>query len=435
MMINQFKLNTFPLYIVLLLVLLTGCNTTSRSVNQPILVGPTEPEVKAEVRDKYVAQLQQSSYFLDVAVPTFEPGFPMTNDGKDIDYGKLDEEGIWPQLRRTEAKLFAVETKNALEKTAAFSSVRVVPNANTSADIFVLGRILNSTSEEAGMELTVVSAAGEVLGTKRFEHTVDENFFKDQRNAGKNPYQPLYDSGRDYVLRLLSQLAETKKKEIKDIALMRYARYYSPEAYSQYISTDVKRKSGQSYYEFSLNGLPPDDDLNLKRIKDLQAQEMLFVDRLQDNYDTFYAETNDAYRTWQEETLPEIIAYREAKFDRNVKAGLGIGLAVLAGILASNERNSGSSLGRGATTAGSILAGVGAAVAINDAFRSNSELKVQSAIIEEKGQAVDLTVSPTEMKFEDQIVELNGSASEQYLQWKQHLREMYELEQTPDVQL
>ena len=432
--INSRK-NTLSVFSLFLLVVLSGCNSTSRSVSQPILVGPTEPEVKTQVRDKHVANLQQSSHFLDVAVPTFEPGFPMTKNGKDIDYGKLDEEGIWPQLRRTEAKLFALETKNALEKTAAFSSVRVVPNANTSADIFVLGRILQSTSEEVGMELTVVSAAGQVLGTKAFDHTVDENFFKDQRNTGKNPYQPMYDRGRDYVLRLLSKLSEQKKQEIKDIATVRYARYYSPEAYSGYISTEVKRKSGQSYYEFTLNGMPSEDDVNFKRIKDLQAQEMLFVDRLQDNYDTFYAETNEAYRTWQEETLPEIIAYREAKFNRNMKAGLGVGLAVLAGILASNDRNSSSSVGRGATAAGAVLAGLGSAVAINEAFQSNSELKVQSAIIEEKGQAVDLTVSPTEMKFEDQIVELNGTASEQYLQWKQHLREMYELEQTPDVQL
>ncbi|MEM0910556.1 MAG: hypothetical protein AAGJ37_06245 [Pseudomonadota bacterium] len=429
------KTKTSALFFSFVLLLVTGCNTTSRSLNQPILVGPTEPEVKAAALDKYVANLQQSTHFLDVAVPTFDPGFPMTKDGKEIDYSELDEEGIWPQLRRTEAKLFAVETKNALEKSAAFSSVRVVPNANTSADIFVLGRVLESTSEEVGFELTVVTAAGEVLGKKDFEHKVDENFFKDQRNAGKNPYQPVYDKGRDYVLSLLSQLSDAEKKEIKDIATIRYARYYSPEAYSQYISTEVKRKAGQSYYEFSLNGIPADDDMNFKRIKDLQAQEMLFVDRLQDNYDTFYAETNDAYRTWQEETLPEIIAYREAKFDRNVKAGLGIGLAVLAGILASNEGNSGSSLGRGATTAGAVLAGVGSAITINEAFKSNSELKVQSAIIEEKGQAVDLSVSPTEMKFEDQIVELNGTASEQYLQWKQHLREMYEIEKTPDVQL
>ncbi|MGQ8364511.1 hypothetical protein [Glaciecola sp. 1036] len=433
------KIKQNKMYVLLLAIVLfvSACQSTSTR-NQPLLVGPVAPETSSKHQQKNVASLQNANVFLDVAVPVFDPGFPMQSNGTDIDYEEMDDEGIWPQLRRTEAKLFAVETKKSLENTGAFGAVSVVPDANTSADVFVLGKILHSDSEVVEMELTVVDASGEILGIKEFEHEVDESFIKDQRNAGKNPYQPIFDQGRDYVVALLSRLSDEEKQEIKNVATVRYARYYNPDEYSQYLSTEIERKNRQRYYKFSLEGMPAENDPMLNRIEDLRAQELLFVDRLQDQYDTFYAETNDAYYTWQRETLPEIIARREAQTERNIKAGLGVGLAILAGILAnksSDSSASGSSTRGGAEAAGAVLAGVGSMIAINDAFQSNSEMKVQSAIIEEKGQAVDLTLGPTEMKFADQIIELKGTASEQYMQWKQHLRDMYELEKTPDVQL
>jgi hypothetical protein len=44
-------------------------------------------------------------------------------------------------------------------------------------------------------------------------------------------------------------------------------------------------------------------------------------------------------------------------------------------------------------------------------------------------------VSPTVIEFENQTVELQGTAQEQYLQWKTHLRKVFDEEETPDVQL
>lgn len=421
--------------ILLACLVLTACQSTSSSGNQPLIVGPVAPDEPAQQALDPYRNLQYANIFLDVAVPTFSAGFPMSKGGFEIDYDQLDEKGIWPQLRRTEAKLFAVETKNSLEATRAFGAVRVVPDANTTADLFVLGRILESTSETVAVEFMVVDATGEPLGKRNIEHSVSENFFRDQRNLNRNPYQPLFDKGRNFVLSILKGLSDQQKQTIRKTALVRFGQYYNSEAFQGYVSSSIKRKYGQNYAKFTLDALPADDAPMLERIENLRVQEMLFVDRLQDNYDTFYAETQDAYAQWQKETLPEIIAMREARRDRNLKAGLGVGLAVLAGVLSSNSSNSGSSLGRGATSAGAVLAGVGSIAAINEAFKSNAEMKVQNAIIEEQGQAVDLTLSPTEIKFEDDIVELTGTASEQYSQWRQYLKDIYHLEKTPNIQL
>jgi hypothetical protein len=110
---------------------------------------------------------------------------------------------------------------------------------------------------------------------------------------------------------------------------------------------------------------------------------------------------------------------------------LGIGAAILAAILIKN----GAGKNRPEYDIGAVAAGIGSVWAINEAFKNNSRMKVHSAVIEEQGQAMDLNVSPTLIEFEDQTIELKGTAQEQYLQWKTHLRKLFEEEATPDVQL
>ena len=427
-LVKQSAFSKTKLFILMALacVFLSACESTSSRGNTPLLVGPSAP-VMPGVDAQVDPSLATADVFLDVAVPTFNPGFPIDDNGE-IDYAELDDEGIWPQLRRTEAKLFAVETKNALEREKAFGSVVVVPDASTPSDLFVLGTIAHSDSEIVGANITVVDSSGEIWGRKSIKHEVSQNFYRDQRNSGKNSYEPMFKQISTYVVSLLKELSEDEKRQIKNMSLMRYARYYAPETFSQYIESDIKRKNGQRYYKFELTGLPDKSDPMLQRITELRAQELLFIDRLQEQYEVFEAEVNPSYKRWQEETLPELEAARAAAAKRNASAAIGVGLGVLAAILA---KNSGSSAGQ----VGAVLGGIGSIYAVNEAFKSNSALKVHSAVIEEKGQAVDLSVSPIEMEFEDNTIELQGTASEQYLQWKSHLRKIYELEKTPDVQL
>ncbi|WP_237738547.1 hypothetical protein [Idiomarina xiamenensis] len=369
-----------------------------------------------------------SSIYLDVAVPVFNPGFPIDADSGHIDYDELGEMDIWPQLRRAEAKRFAIQTKHALQDTKAFGSVNNVPSTDTTADLFVLGTINHSDSEVVTITVMVIDSAGTILGEREFEHTVSQYFFRDQQNQDKNPYEPVFSQIGDYVYDLVTQLPDTQKQRIKQTTLVRYAQYYSPEAYDSYVSRQLKRYDGQQYYQYSLNGLPAEDDPMFQRIQNLRAQDLLFVDRMQDQFEVFDKETEDAYRQWQKETLPEAVRAREARAERNTKAALGIGLGVLAAVLGNNSSSTATAVAR---TAGAI----GSVWLLKDAYKANENLKVARTVIDEMGQGLDLNLSPTVMEFDDKSVELTGTASEQYEQWKAHLRKIYALEQTPDTRL
>jgi len=85
---------------------------------------------------------------LNVIVPVFDPNFPEDPD----DYEK---QGIWPEVRNTEAKLFALRLRDTLQDSGAFGAVRVTPTDEAVGDLYVTGRILESTSEIVKIEISV----------------------------------------------------------------------------------------------------------------------------------------------------------------------------------------------------------------------------------------------------------------------------------------
>lgn len=406
---------------------LTGCSSTNNATQTgPLLVGPGVQTALGSNKKTYT---YHSDIFLDVVIPVFDPGLPKNARGE-IDYDELNEQGIWPQLRRAEAKRFAIQTKKALEKTGSFGSISVVPSPNASGDVFVLGSVDYSDSEVVKITATILDSQGKMWGNKQFEHKVSQGFFRDAMNKEKNPYQPVFTRIADYVYQVLKGKSEAEKAQIKKTTLVRYAQSYSPETFNRYVETKlVKGRIGKpSYYQFDLVGLPDENDKMLKRIETLRTQDQLFVDRLQDQYDNFDAKTLDSYRSWQKETLPEVLAAHEAESSRIQNAILTGVFALGTVLLAKNSR---SKEGNIATAAGAI----GTAWSLKNTMDSSEELQVHKASLDEMGQNLDLNLGPSVMELNDKTVELTGTAAEQYEQWKAHLKQIYDLEATPDTAL
>lgn len=370
---------------------------------------------------KYV---YNSDIFLDVVIPVFSSGLPTDSRGE-IDYQAVSDQGLWPQLRRAEANRFAVETKRAVENLGTFGSVSVVPTATASGDVYVLGTINQSDSEVIKLSVNVVDSQGKSWGKRQFKHTVAPGFFRDKTNDNKDPYAPIFTEVADYVYQLLQSKSEKQKETIKAVTELRYAQLYAPEVFSQHLKLN---KTWNGNYEYELVSLPSNNDKMVNRIKPLRVQDQLFIDRLQTQYEGFHAKSNESYRAWQKETLPELIAVNKARTERNVKVGAGIALATLAILL---DRNSDSAAGEVGTIAGAI----GSTILISSAMDKNAELTVHKQSLDELGESLDLELSPQLMTHKDQTVELTGTANEQYQQWKNHLQKIYELEKTPNLAL
>ncbi|GAB5392455.1 MAG: hypothetical protein Altm2KO_21000 [Alteromonas macleodii] len=377
------------------------------------MVGPGGGQALGAQKNTYN---YNSEIYMDVAIPVFDPGFPTERDGT-IDYDEIEEEGIWPQVRRLEANRFAIATKEALGETKSFGSINVTPDASALADVYVLGKINYSDTETVEIGVKVMDAKNTVWGEEEFEYRVSEGWYRDAMSRGENPNGPVFEQIAKFVYDLLIKKSDAYKQEVQMVSDLRYAQMYSPESFSQYL-TQGRRG------EIELVSAPSDSDPMLRRVRAIQAKDEQFIDSLQETYDSFWVTTEEPYRKYQKETLPEAKKIRELEAERTtqqVTAGL---FAVASVLLGSNS----------SSTAGQVAAagaGIAAIGTLSEAIKTNKELHAQRDLFDEMGQNLDIQVADQIVEIDNQRIELQGTASEQYYQLRARLKDIYDMESTP----
>jgi len=360
---------------------------------------------------------------LDVVIPVFDPGIPenMTDDQKAT---------IWPELRRAESTKFALMMKRALESTEAFGAVRVVPNQNSTGDLYVLGKIDESTGEDIEIDIKVVDISGKTWLDTSFDHRVSEQFHQNLRNEGKDPYDPVFDEAAKYIVERLNGRPGKELTILKSITDIRFAANFSESEFSKYLGKKEGLFDG-SYR--TLVNMPADDDPKFMKTKAIRVRDQLFIDNLQPHYRKFESKMNESYAVWQEQSLQEAKAAREAETKATgeaVAGGLLIGLAIVAAIAGARNNN----YNPGPSIAATIGVAAGGALLANS-FRTSNEAKVYRDALSELGQSIDLELAPQVIKFEKETVELTGDAAEQFAQWRNFLKQIYQEEATPEVRL
>lgn len=396
-------------------IFLSGCGSTQTNVTSvgPSMVGPGGGQALGAQKNTYN---YNSEIYMDVAIPVFDPGFPTERDGT-IDYDEIEEEGIWPQVRRLEANRFAIAIKEALGETKSFGSINVTPDASALADVYVLGKINYSDTETVEIGVKVMDAKNTVWGEEEFEYRVSEGWYRDAMSRGENPNGPVFEQIAKFVYDLLIKKSDAYKQEVQMVSDLRYAQMYSPESFSQYL-TQGRRG------EIELVSAPSDSDPMLRRVRAIQAKDEQFIDSLQETYDSFWVTTEEPYRKYQKETLPEAKKIRELEAERTtqqVTAGL---FAVASVLLGSNS----------SSTAGQVAAagaGIAAIGTLSEAIKTNKELHAQRDLFDEMGQNLDIQVADQIVEIDNQRIELQGTASEQYYQLRARLKDIYDMESTP----
>ena len=143
---------------------------------------------------------------------------------------------------------------------------------------------------------------------------------------------------------------------------------------------------------------------------------------------SFVRQMEQPYLEWRRAFYEENKALQEVKAQSRNRI-IGGALAVLAGILAQGVDS------RTARTAGAVGIGAGAA-AVMSGLNKREEAKVHAEALEEISASLDAEMQPHTMKLEDRTITLSGSVNEQYGQWRQILKEIYNTEtgQTASVQ-
>lgn len=357
---------------------------------------------------------------LDVAIPVFDPGLPE-------DTSTYEDNNIWPEVRRAEANRFAHKLKIALDETEAFGAVRVVPDKRATSDLYVMGEINASDGEEIDIDIKVYDISGKLWFDKSFDHDVDDDFYKNIRNSGKDPYDPVFEEAAQRLVEELDYNAAADLKKLQSLTTLRFAANFSEEAFAEHLNI----KNGK----VTLASYPSDEDPMLKRVNAIRVRDQLFVDRMQPHYEQFSQKMETGYLAWQKASADELSAKRDAQLEAAGEAAAGvalIGLAVLAAVAGAQSDNpNGASMGAGAA----VVGGMAGVAMLEKASKSHEEAKFHNDALKELGQSLEAEVAPQVVEFEEKTAELTGNAEEQFTQWRSFLKQIYAEEATPNVQL
>ena len=380
-----------PLLILqlLLLALLSGCvNQTTKSTSVP----------PVQVRQQEIPE----ALLLDVGVAIFDPG--------------LDEPGnkdlLYPEVRRAEARYMPYLLVEAIQSSGAWAAVRVVPHQNQAMDLVVAGTIIQSHGEQLSLRVLARDATGAIWLEKEYAARASRYSYAAARPR-IDPFQAVYNQIANDLLKAQQGFSAVQLANIRLVNELRFARSFSPHAFDGHLASDGKGN-------YSIERLPAEDDQMLLRVRKIRERDYLFIDTLQNYYAAFNGQMMGPYQEWRKQSYTEAMALEElrAQSQRQMIAGVA---AVVVGIAAAGSNN------RSTRTAANVaIAGGGYLVKSGLDKRTEADIHVQA--LEELGLSLETEIAPQIIELEDRTITLTGSVEDQYEQWRELLRQIYQTE-------
>lgn len=360
------------------------------------------------VRTKVLSEVEREAIpeqeLLDIGIVVFDTGLDQLND----------DEIAYSSVRQSEAVWFSSQLKNTLDKSNAWGLVRSMPAANAVMDLLVKGKILESNGEVLRLQINAIDATGrEWLDKEYFQRTSAYSYNpKVQQNFKRDPFASLFSEIANDLLKTSAQLKGADKLAIRNVAKMRFASKFLPEAYAGYLENNKGR--------YKLIQAPAKNDPMIQRIDSIRARQDLFLDVVQDYYRVFTSNMELPYQEWRSTAYREVIYARQLKSQARVQKLAGVASLVL-GILAqgSNDRDN-RSAGHVGIYAGAEL--------IYQGYAKQAEAEIHSATLRELGETLEAELEPSVIELEDRSVTLSGTVEDQFTEWQQILGEMFKAE-------
>jgi hypothetical protein len=351
---------------------------------------------------------------LDVGVHVFDPAIPQAVEE---DPDRADEMRIYPDIRKAEARYFAMQLRDTLEGTGHWGSVRVVPVTVVSFDLTVDGRIIESSGTELRLAVTATDATGKVwIAGKEYEGFADTRAYKDGYNNGRDPFQNVYVAIANDLLVARNAKSAVELANIRRISELRFAADFAPVAFSQYLAKN--KKNG----EYRVLRLPAEDDLLLERIRQIRERDYGMIDTVSENYSAFSERLEEPYTSWRRYTYDEITAEEKLKAQARNRIAMGAAAVAAAIFVPDNCQSDTCSRAASAARTGAAVGGVAAVVS---GFRKREEAKIHVESLKEISGSFQAETAPLVVDVEGRTLRLTGTAEEQYTEWRRLLHELY----------
>ena len=147
-----------------------------------LAIGPVVPREPVEV---ILAETEiPEARLLDVGIELFDPGLA------EDDPHAHEDKGVFPEVRKSEARFIPFHLKSVLESSGQWGAVRVIPRGKVGLDVTISGEILTSTGHELTVRVPRTSPA--ICTPKGFTSSASSfPWCKRARPASAYSYQPI----------------------------------------------------------------------------------------------------------------------------------------------------------------------------------------------------------------------------------------------------
>ena len=164
---------------------------------------------------------------LDVGLPIFDPGIPANAST----HSKL---GIFPEIRKAEAKYMPVLLRQVLVDSGDWGVVRVLPDALESSELLVSGTILHSDGQRLELQIKALDATGAQWLDKVYSGTATSADYPVK--VPGDPFLDVYMQIAGDLLAVRRQKSAKQLADIRQVAQLRYASGLAPEAFASYLT-------------------------------------------------------------------------------------------------------------------------------------------------------------------------------------------------------
>jgi hypothetical protein len=357
---------------------------------------------------------------LDVGVRIFDPGIPaeVENDAE-----LQAKKGIYPDVRRAEARFMAMMLRNTLETSAQWGAVRVIPATAEFVDVLVNGRIVRSSGKELALEVTVKDSTGRTwFENKKYEAEADiGSYLSDAALKARDPFQNVYSNIANDMLQFRKTLTADDLRQARVVTELRFAQDLAPSAYSGYVTQTAEGR-------YQVARLPAEGDPLYERVTRIRARDGDLIDTVSDYYGTFSDAVKEPYGDWRRYSFDEIVKEEKLKNQARTRMLMGAA-AVLGSILVSSQCSGGNYDCQRIEDAVRTAATVGGIAGIVSGLKKGADAKIHTAAIRELATSFNADVATQVVEVEGRTLKLTGSAEDQYREWRELLKQMY-LEET-----
>ena len=349
---------------------------------------------------------------LDIGILLFDPNIP-----------DEDNELIFPEIRKAEARYIPYHLKKTLQDTGFWGGVWVLPEKSEAIDLIISGRIEVSNGLDVSIRIGAWDITGKEWVNKVYSSTVAQSSYSKRRDLTQDPYQNIYNKIANDLVKIKQDLKQQQLQRINEIGDIRFAAELIPGVYKDYLT-----KNKKNIYE--AQRLPDDGDSIMQRVYNIQEREFLLLDTLNEYYAQLYENISQPYEDWRKLSREDMITYEELKKSARTRQILGI-TALIGAIVSDGDSQASSTMQQ--------MAIYGGMEAMKSGFGKASEAKIYKESMKELGTAFDSEAEPLIIELEGQTIRLTGSAQEKFLEWRKLLKQIYTDEtgfliSTPSVQ-